>query len=297
MVDTLRLEGSGRIIDLYPWLTAKSRGTEALAGIVGFGLPPVDNQWFDGSGSGSTWRGSRVGRRVISIPLKVYASSRSELTSLLSDLSVALDPFTPHPGVERGAARLFFGMADGNEWYVDVVRSGGGDWARKTDSDDRTYFKTTINLEAGDPFWTRNLPENFEVRVTPSGNPLLPRIARLRVSSAAVSGTREVSNVGDTWAWPVMTLKGPATGLTLVGPNGEVLDWDGLLGINDTLTIDMRANTVENQLGVNLYGGLASAPRFWYIAPGRSNVQVVVDGMTVDSLLDAQWWPRRWAVL
>lgn len=297
MSDILRLEGSGRTIDLYPWLTAKARGIEALAGIVGFGLPQVENQWFEGAGSGSTWRGSRIGRRVINVPTKVFAANRSELTELLSDLSVALDPFTPHPGVDRGAARLFFGMSDDKEWYVDVVRSGGGEWARKRDSDDRTYFKTTIQLEAGDPFWTRNQPENFEVRVTPSGTPLLPRFARLRVASAAVSGTREVSNIGDTWAWPTITLKGPATGLTLVGPNGEVLDWTGNLLSTDTLTIDMRANTVENQLGVNLYGGLAPAPRFWYIAPGTSSVQVIVDDMTTESLLTAQWWPRRWAVL
>lgn len=296
MSETLRLLGGGRDIDLYPWLTAKAKGVEALAGIVGFGLPQVENQWFEGAGSGSTWRGSRVGRRVVNLPMKVYAENRTDLTALLSDLSVALDPFIAPVG-SRGAARLFFGMADDKEWFLDVVRGGGGEWARKIDSDDRTYFKTTIQLEAGDPFWTRNEPENFEVRVTPSGTPLLPLIARLRVGSAAVSGTREVSNIGDTWAWPTITIKGPATGVTLIGPNGEVLNWTGSLLISDTMKIDMRANTVENQNGVNLYGGLAAAPRFWYIAPGLSSVQVVVNGMTIDSVLNAQWWPRRWAVI
>lgn len=297
MSDTLRMAGGGQNIDLYPWLSAKARGSEALAGIIGFGLPAVENQWFDGAGSGRTWRGSRVGSRLISLPLKVFAANRTDLTSQLSELSTTLDPFTPHPDIANGAARLYFGMADDKEWFVEVVRAGGGDWARKRDSDDRTYFKTTLGLEAGDPFWTRNDPERFEVVQTPSGNPLLPRIAKLRVASSAVTGTREVTNIGDTWAWPIITLKGPATGFTLIGPNGETLEWTGVVGSGDTITVDMRNNTIEDQNGVNKYGGLAPAPRFWYIAPGTSEVNVIIEDMTVDSRMVAQWWPRRWAVL
>ena len=297
MSDTLRLVGGGQDIDLYPWLTAKARGTEALAGIVGFGLPTVENQWFDGAGSGRTWRGSRVGSRIINLPLKVYAQNRTDLTAQLSELSIALDPFIPHPGVDNGAARLYFGLADDQEWFVEVVRSGGGEWSRKVDSDDRTYFKTTIQLEAGDPFWTRNDPEKFEVKQVASGNPLLPRIAKLRVGSAAVTGTREVTNIGDTWAWPVIDLTGPATGFTLIGPNGETLDWSGVIGDGETVRIDMRNNTVEKQDGTNLYGGLAPAPRFWYIAPGTSEVQVIIEDMNANSIMTAMWWPRRWAVV
>ncbi|QPL15044.1 minor tail protein [Microbacterium phage Haunter] len=296
MSDTLRLEGNDREIDLYPWLNGKAKGHEALAGIVGFGLPGITNHWFEGSGSGSTWRGARADTRVIKLPLKVYANTRQELNELLSDLAVALDPFT---GVQfdRGPARLFFGMPDGYEWYVDVTRTGGGDWVRKRDSDDRTYFKTDLELEAGDPFWTRNQPEQFKVEYQPTGNPLLPRIAKLRVASTATTGERDVENVGDTWAWPVLTLKGPTTGIKLTGPKGEILQWDDTLLATDTLTIDMRANTVEDQNGGNRYGALAPAPQFWYIAPGVSEVEILIEDMAPGTALVAQWWPRRWAVV
>lgn len=295
-MDTLRLVGGGRDVDLYPWLTGKAQGMEALAGIVGFGLPAVDNFWFDGAGSGSTYRGSRVGRRVMQIPLKVYAANRSELSDLLSDLSVILDPLRPQT-VDNGVAQLFFGGPDNSEWFVNVVRSSGGDWSRKKDSDDRTYFKTTLGLEAGDAFWTRNDPESFVVQQEPSGNPLLPRIAKLRVGSAAVVGDREVSNIGDTFAWPEFTIKGPTTGFTLIGPNGETLEWVGTLDDDDVITVDMRANTVLDGTGANRYNGLTPAPRFWYIAPGTSEVTVIMEDMTNASLLSAAWWPRRWAVV
>lgn len=296
MTDTLRLEGNGKSIDLYSWLSVKAKGHEALAGIIGFGLPGVTNHWFEGAGSGSTWRGARAERRGIDIPLRVYAANREELNELLSDLAVALDPFT---GVQfdRGPARLFFGMPDDYEWYVDVARVSGGDWKRKKDSDDRTYFTTTLGLEAGDPFWTRNFPEEFVVEYQPSGNPLLPRIAKLRVTSTATTGERDVANVGDTWAWPVMTLVGPTTGIKLTGPKGEILQWDDTLGSGDTLTIDMRANTVEDQTGLNRYGALAPAPQFWYIAPGTSEVEILIEDMAPGTKLVAQWWPRRWAVV
>jgi len=296
MTDTLRLVGGGKDIDLYPWLTAKAKGTEALAGILGFGLPGVENFWFDGAGSGRTYRGSRVGSRTIQIPLKVYAQNRVDLSAILSDLSVALDPLRASD-VDNGVAQLFFGLADDQEWFVNVVRSGGGDWARKVDSDDRTFFKTTLTLEAGDAFWTRNNPDTFTVKQEPSGNPLLPRFAKLRVASAAVIGTREVTNIGDTFAWPVFTIKGPGTGFELIGPNGEQLVWEGTLLDTDVLTVDMRANTVLDGAGVNRYDGLATAPRFWYIAPGTSEVTVIMDDMTNASLLSASWWPRRWAVV
>ena len=296
MVDTLRLEGNGKSIDLYSWLSVKAKGHEALAGIVGFGLPGVTNHWFEGAGSGSAWRGARAERRKIDIPLRVYAKDRQELNELLSDLAVALDPFT---GVafDRGPARLFFGMPDDYEWYVDVTRVSGGDWKRKGDSDDRTYFTTTLGLEAGDPFWTRNFPEQFVVEYQPTGTPLLPRIARLRVASTATTGERDVENVGDTWAWPVLTMLGPTTGIKLTGPKGEILQWDGTLGSSDTITIDMRANTVEDQTGANRYGALAPAPQFWYIAPGVSEVEILIEDMAPGTKLVAQWWPRRWAVV
>jgi hypothetical protein len=295
-MDTLRLVGGGRDVDLYPWLGAKAKGTEALAGIVGFGLPSVENFRFDGAGSGTTYRGSREGRRAINLPLKVYATNRTELSALLSDLAVVLDPLRAQT-VVNGVAQLFFGGPDGNEWYVNVVRSGGGDWSRKVDSDDRTFFKTTLQLEAGDAFWTRNLPEDFTVKQEASGNPLLPRFAKLRVGSAATVGAREVSNVGDTFAWPVFRIRGPLTGIVLTGPNGEILQWDGTLDMDETLVIDMKANTVEDLDGVNRYNGLAPAPRFWSIAPGLSEVSVQLDDITADSLAVAQWWPRRWAVV
>lgn len=458
---TLRLVGGRGSIDLYPWLSAKAQGVEALAGIIGFGLPTVENQWGEAPRGGKSWRGARVGSRLISLPLKVYAQNRADLTLQLSELSHVLDPFVGSAlAGANGPTRLFFGGPnDREEWFVDVVRAGGGDWARKRDSDDRTYFKTTLGLEAGDPFWTRNEPEKFHVQkstaspevghwepqpdlwvsegsevVSSSGfeasldgwtvysgagrtsafkrtgaysmasdyaertlsglevgkrytfsiwgycttssylyvdifalgvdvyvpsptlawrqaafsftatsathvvgvtsgtatywddvtltaedgyyepqpdvwvvdtpasgaGGLLPDLAKLRVVSSAVTGKRSVSNSGDAPAWPVFALKGPLegpdAGVLLRGVAGDFV-WRGELGSDDTLTIDMRNHTVEDQNGVNRYGGVEAAPRFWSIPPGDTEATFELYGADDNTFLLAQWRPRRWAMV
>jgi hypothetical protein len=292
MSDILRLNGGGQEIDLYSWLTPRTRagGVEALAGIEGFGVAGVSPRWATGAGAGSRWRGSRVERREVKIPLWVYADDRVALSTLVSALSTATDP-------SRGMTRLSFGLPDDDEWWIDVVRDGDIDWKRKVDSDDRTYFKSQLNAEAGDPFWTRNRPEFFEVTRGDNDEGLLPELAKLRVGSGAAFGTREVYNVGDTDAWPVWTIKGPTTQVTLVGDGGETLVWNGPLLAGETLTIDSRSATVVDQAGENRYSGLDPAPRFWSIRPGRSTVTVEASLGEATTSVYCQWWPRRWGVV
>ena len=293
MADTLRLAGGNKNIDLYPWLGAKARGHEALAGILGFGLPGTDNQWFEGAGS-SRYRSSRVQRRTITIPLEVYAANRQDLNAQLSDLSIALDPEAFGLG-SYNMARLYFGMPDDMEWYVDLVRSGGGDWSRKEDSDDRTYFRTSITFE-GDSYWTRDKTEGFLVTRDPTAQTLLPLFAEQRVSSSTAFGAREVINIGDTYAWPTVLVTGPTTELQLIGPNSEELLWRGNLLAGQTLNIDMRENTIVDGAGVNRYDGLDAAPEFWAIAPGRSQISVAAANSTASTRVLVEWRPRRWAV-
>lgn len=300
-MDTMHLEGGSKSINLYPWLDPKLRsvsGDEALSGIEGFGLPPVTANWFEGAGAGKTWRNSHVDSRPVRIPLWVYATSRTDLNARVSELATVLNP-------DLGQSRLYFGGPSQDEWWIDVVRIGGGDWKRKVDSDDRTYFKTDILLEAGDPFWTRDRPESFDVRrPSVTGPTFLPKMARMRLSSGATFGSRTVENQGDTYAWPVVRVTGPTDLITMIGPKGERVVWDadmpqsgGALELGDVLTFDFRWSTVTDQNGDNRYGGLQAAPHFWPIAPGSSTVTVEAANSGDDTSLNAQWWPRRWAMV
>lgn len=258
-------------IDLYSWLEDHTQNSiEALAGITGFGLPEVQVRWFEGAGDGKTFRGSRTMPRELEMPIVIQAKDRSALNSLLSDLSRCLSP-------RKGLARLYFGMPDDDMWYIDIVRTGGGDWARKIDSDDERYIKTSLEFGAGDPYWTRERPEVFIMRPQNPDNTLLPYLARLRLSYGGVTGDTVISNIGDADAWPVWTLKGPFSKVTLTGPNGEILQWTGSIAETDYLIIDTKKGMVTDSTGANRYDGLSPAPRFWSVEPGRSVISVVME--------------------
>lgn len=292
----LTLSKGGISIDLYSWLNTKKigkKGIEALSGIVGFGFPEQSNRWFEGAGDGATWRGSRQGRRSIDLPIIVEGENRNEVLQGLSDLARVLDP-------KSGPARLYFALPDGELWFVDVVREGGGDWARNTkDSDNRTFARFILTLVAGDPYWTRELAEDFAVRQDDSGRGLLPGLAKLELSDAGAFGINEVENIGDAEAWPITYAKGPFTRLTMTGPNGEVLDWWGNADANTRLTFNAKDGTVYDQDGENRYDGFAEdpVPLFWSVAPGTSFVTVQAYDVDNTTEIVTTWQPRRWMVM
>jgi hypothetical protein len=292
----LTLSKGGISIDLYSWLNTKrlgKKGTQALSGIVGFGFPDQSNRWFEGAGDGASWRGARQGRRSIDLPIMVEGDNRNEVMQGLSDLARVLDPKT-------GPARLHFALPDGELWFVDVVRDGGGDWSRNTkDSDNRTFVKFILTLVAGDPYWTRERAENFFVRQDDSGRGLMPRPARLELSDAGAFGINEVTNIGDAEAFPLIYANGAFTRIVMTGPNGEVLDWSGNVNAQERLTFDAKTGTVKDQDGDNRYDGFSSdpPPLFWSIAPGTSEVTIQAFDTDNSTEIVATWQPRRWMVM
>lgn len=281
---TLTLSNSRLTIDLYSWLKLRDtegEGVQALEGILGFGMPGQDNHFFEGAAA-NTYRGSRLRPRQIDLPLVLTATDRAALNRRFSDLYTVLNP-------RYGLTRLTYGLPDGDSWFVDVVRSGGGDYRRnRADTDLETTLKVDVlTLVATDPFWTRARPESFRIVQDDSGRGLLPNLAELQVSSAGAFGRREVINVGDEDAWPVITAKGPFTQVNLVGPHGEVLRWNGNILADNGLVFDANKGTVVDFNGVNRYDGLTSdpVPRFWSIEPGSSQVTVEMTGTSGGTIL------------
>ena len=261
-------------------------GTQVLAGVTGLGLPDVSAQWFEGAGDGASWQGSRVLPRTIDLPILIDGGDDIAVQAIYSALAAIFDPRT-------GQARLWL-VRGAERRFADVVRTGGGSWTSGTDSDGESWAKTLLTVRAGDPYWTRELASDFEVRVSNAGRGLLPQLSRLRLTSSQAMGSRKVENPGDTVAYPVWRITGPGSNFTAISPSGEVLRWEGTLAAGETLVIDTQAGTVVDGLGVNRYDKLAPAPRFWSIEPGESTVSVTLDGATTDSRITCSWQPRWW---
>jgi len=256
----------------------------------GFGLPPVSTQWFEGSGDGATYRGGRVLSRVLDLEVKFYGQGRQQVWDAMSLVARIFDP-------RATAARLTISL-DGSRWFVDVRRTGGGEWEEGADTDGRTFLKTIITVQAGEPYWQRVDEESKPIVLGGLGRGLLKgdtSLSEMRVSTTAAFGTVTFSNSGDVDAFARWRVDAPFSGFELVSPLGESLAYEGAKATGFVL-VDMQLGTIIDELGTNVYDGLAPTPRFWSIPPGESEAQVLVPDASSETKITVIWAPRKWLV-
>lgn len=231
------------------------KGVEALSGVTGFGLPPVDAQYQSGAGDGAQFRYLRYKERDIDIPFYLAGDDREELKEIHRDLMRAL--------TSRYPCTLRF--VDGAEsWVLDVKRVGGGDYIYGKDTTGDTDLKTIITVRAGDPFWRKE--------------------QHVAVDLPGEGGTFAYDNTGDAPSPPVVTLTGPACDFVATSDTGETLEWDGVLQDAEELVIDFAAKTAIDSEGKNRYGEFAPAPQFWSMLPGPRNLSFELDNSSDEFL-------------
>ncbi|ANC31426.1 phage tail domain-containing protein [Isoptericola dokdonensis] len=239
-------------------------------GFEGAGFPDIETHWFDAAGEGAVFRGARPLPRDFKLPLRVVGENREQVAETLSRIALLLDPRMAPPS-------LRVVEPTGDAWSTQVVRTGKADWAWGTDTNGRTYVKTTVPLR-GSPFWTRERPSDFKIE-TGSGTArglLTGPLSALRLTSGQAQGARTITVAGDAVAYPTITVTGPGDHLVATSPSGETISWDGSLVAGEKLIIDHSAGTVVDGTGANRYSELGTAPRFWALPPGKSTVSVAL---------------------
>jgi hypothetical protein len=104
---------------------------------------------------------------------------------------------------------------------------------------------------------------------------------------------------GDTQTWPVWTIIGPATSVTLVQEsNGKRLELVGDINDGSTVTIDTRPRqqAVYDDSGQNLMGRLSPGFSFFPLDPGRNDISVAVAGADAGTAVSLTYVPR-WATV
>jgi len=262
-------------------------GIKARAQVRGTGMPPVNVQWFSGTGDGATARSARVLERTLDVPMKIMGADRVEILKRYSLLSrvVAYDPAGVKITLEL----------DGVKWYLVVQRSGGGDFTWGADTDGQTVLLTTITFVAGDPYWQRQDQESKRIEPGGIGRGLLRGVGTmsgLEVSSTTALGVVQFVNTGDVDAYPVWRLTAPFSGFTLTSEGGEVLQYDGAKAVG-WVEVNTDLGTIVDETNANLYAGLAAAPQFWTIPLGESNAEVLaLDAVGGETQITVFWRPR-----
>lgn len=267
---------------------------ETLPGVLRFGstglhMPTFDFTDDDVPGQdGSRTRQVRTRpREVVLGPLVIAQPDEAALRVWLRALARRLNP-------KRGEGTLRVTTVDGVTRTLQCRYTGGfeGDQANGNTSDN--VWIVALAFRMTDPYFRDLSPttRSFSISAPTQWFPIFP----LRLSGDTVMGTITVDNDGDDDAYPIWTVHGPATALTLTNlTTGETLSLPYTLGSTDVLQIDTRPfiKTLTLADGTSLYGGLDQPSSLWSLPAGVSELSVELPGADVTSYVSLSY-QRRW---
>jgi hypothetical protein len=283
-----------------------SEGARAKLAVRGTGMAPVAVQWFEGAGSGASFRGGRTLARTFDIPVKVYANrgdwaNRDLVRQRFAKLGQILS--LPNAPVRVTLDLDANNPTSNDKWWADMVKVGGGNFAWETDTDGRSYIKSVFSLQAGDPYWTSADQDGKEIVPVGVGIGILGTgisLAQLRLGSVDGFGSTTITNSGDVVGYPIWTVFAPFSGFMLANAEGRILEWNaarqGLPGdmkSSGSIIVNTQLGTVVDETGANMYKGLEPAPQFWPVNPGDNPTQVVMADASGSTRATVSWNIRR----
>lgn len=231
----------------------------------------------------------QVGANQIKVPLVIFAPDEGTLAQVRRALKWAMNP-------TRGVGILRSTAADGAVRDLNCRLTDGLRGDETLDSN-RGAGWTFVGLifDASDPYWydSQFTTLNFSTAAPVNffANPFLP----LQISSSGILSNFSVYNSGDALTWPVWTITGPTTGITLTNnTTGESLVSTLTLTGGQSLTIDTRPyiKTVTRDNGSNQFSTISTSSSLWALQTGNTSVSVTLAGTTGASSLQLQYKQR-----
>lgn len=259
-------------------------------GVTGRFMPPIsrveDTVYAQ---AGARLRSVRVDAREVNLPLTVIGVDELAVRSKLRALIRTLNP-------QRGDGRLRVTAADGTVRELTCRYSEGMEGQESRSDSGAVFQRAVLTLRAADPYWYDVAQQSQTYTAGQAGLFFASPFFGLRLSSESVLGSQVVINDGDVETWPVWTVHGPCTSITLSNDTtGETIMLPVTLTAAQTVTIDTRPfkKTVRRDDGTNLYGSLSAMSSLWSLPLGGSTVTISLPGATVDSYVTLNY-ARRW---
>lgn len=224
--------------------------------------------------AGAVLRDVRHGVHEFVLPLSIAAADDAALRTVLRELVDRMDP-------TRGTGKIRVTSPVGDQREINCVYAAGLEMAEKAGSSGPGYQECPLAFTAYDPYWYDPSPiaETFAITDTPDFFPILP----LRLTSSELVADGVATNTGSVDAWPVWTVTGPGSGITLRNlTTGTYLTLDGVtLQAGESISIDTRPGyrTVTQNDGTNLYPNLTLLSTLWPLARGTNNVRLEMTGV------------------
>ena len=228
----------------------------------------------------------RAGGKEIALPIAFWADdSRAAYLTRRRTLIRSLNP-------KRGLGTLTVTQADGTARTIAACYSSGLEGDESLDAAGARWMMGALTFACPSPFWLgAEVTTEWRSAVTASFFPFLPFV----VGNSEVLGSVTVDNDGDDDAFPVWTITGPATAVSLTNVStGEVLVLTHTITLGDTVVIDTRERQQTAVLNgsTNLWGDLSDASTMWALQPGINDLTLTVTGATSNTRVSMTYQPR-----
>lgn len=256
-----------------------------LKGTVGRMMPPVVNTTLPAPGrAGSRYVGSLHAERIVTLPVVIPGSvdGRPDFRSWGRILDPVKGPGTLTVVQGDWPGRQLICVYDSGLEQMsetDRLRVGGALIFRAAYPYwvDETETETVIGTREADVFW-------FPFAGSFAEYPLI-------LGASATFEQFTVTNEGDVDAWPIVSVLGPATDVT-VRNNTTGVAWaiTGEIPAGSTLTVDTRPGQKLVRIdGVNAYDRLTDTSNLWPLVRGVNSVTMSAVAIGDDTIIRFAW--------
>ncbi|MFF2852693.1 phage tail family protein [Streptomyces sp. NPDC058001] len=239
-------------------------------------------------------RDIRAEGKSIVLPLAFWANdSRAAYLARRRAFIRSLNP-------KRGVGTLTLTQPDGDVRTIGAYYVDGMEGDESLDAAGERWCINAITFGVPSPYWIgAEVTHNWKAGSDAEFYPVLPLV----VGDSQVLGEVVVTNPGDDVAYPVWTIKGPATSATLTNTRTDPVSGETTVQKlrvartitgTDTIVIDTRERRQTALLngGTNLWPNLSTDSTMWPLEEGDNRLNLVVDGSTSLTTVSMSYQPR-----
>lgn len=274
---------AGTVTNFSDW----QNGWALQPGAKGLDMPQYAFTQDESPGiDGYAIRQVRAQGKEIALPVAFWADdSRTAYLARRRTLIRSLNP-------KRGEGTLTVTQSDGTARTIGARYTAGLEGDESLDASGARWCIGVLTFACPSPFWLgASVTTEWRTAVSGTFLPLLP----LAVGNSQVLGSVTVDNDGDDDAFPVWTITGPATSVSLTNvTTGEVLVLTRTITISDTVVIDTRERQQTAVLNgvTNLWGNLSSSSTMWPLVTDLNDLTLTVTGSTSATRVRMTYQPR-----
>lgn len=256
--------------------------------------PPVFQEDIVPGQPGSVFRNVVHGPRDFTIRVITTGADEPALRTAMRALVSSMDP-------ARGEGTLRVTSPLGDVREIGCRYKSGLELDETPDTGGTQSQLADITLHAFDPYWRESADSSktFDIGAGPVFFPIFP----IELTSSQIVASATIVNDGDVAAWPVWTIQGPGSVITLRNTTtGRVIVLESTtLGAGESITIDTRptnssptGKTITKSDDTNLFPDLTPTSALWELVPGNNSVQLEMAGAIVGASSLTMSWRRRW---